>query len=111
MKFKTLLIEAAVLRSATVNTAIAMDKGDWLMRFGGSYVDPKSTNHELVKVDSAASVTFNFSYMMTANWAVELLAAYPFKHDIKLYDGTKYGFETGFHKINIFGSYCERALK
>jgi outer membrane protein len=89
MKFKTLLFAAAVLSSATVNTAIAMDKGDWLMRFGGSYVDPKSTNHEVVKVDSAASLTFNFSYMMTANWAVEVLAAYPFEHDITLHDGTK----------------------
>ena len=89
MKFKTLLFAAAVLSSASVNTAFAMDKGDWLMRFGGSYVDPKSNNSELVSVDSAASFTFNFSYMMTANWAVELLAAYPFKHDIKLLDGTK----------------------
>jgi outer membrane protein len=68
-----------------------MDQGDWLFRFGGSYVDPKSNNHPVVDVDSAASFTFNFSYMMTANWAVEVLAAYPFEHDITLKDGTKVG--------------------
>ena len=89
MKLKTLFCAAALLSTVTVNTAIAMDQGDWLMRFGGSYVDPKSNNHEVVSVDSAASLTFNFSYMMTDNWAVEVLAAYPFKHDITLKDGTR----------------------
>ena len=39
----------------------------------------------------AWSATINFSYMVTDNWAVELLAAYPFKHDIELNDGTKVG--------------------
>ena len=34
-------------------------------------------------------MTFNFSYMMTRNWAVELLAAYPFKHDVDLVGGAK----------------------
>ena len=29
--------------------------------------------------------------MMTDVWALELLAAYPFKHDIELLDGTKVG--------------------
>lgn len=89
MKLKTLFCAAALLSTVTVNTAIAMDQGDWLMRFGGSYIDPKSNNHEVVSVDSATSLTFNFSYMMTDNWAVEVLAAYPFKHDITLKDGTK----------------------
>ena len=89
MKIKTLLCVTALLSTVSANTAMAMDQGDWLMRFGGSYVDPKSNNHEVVSVDSAASLTFNFSYMMTDNWAVEVLAAYPFKHDITLKDGTK----------------------
>lgn len=89
MKIKTLLIATALLSTVSVTTASAMDQGDWLMRFGGSYIDPKSNNHEVVSVDSATSLTFNFSYMMTDNWAVELLAAYPFKHDITLKDGTK----------------------
>lgn len=92
MRMKTLIGAAIILSTVGVNTAMAMDQGDWLFRFGGSYVDPKSNNHEVVGVDSAASFTFNFSYMMTANWSVELLAAYPFKHDITLNaDGSKVG--------------------
>jgi outer membrane protein len=89
MKLKTLFCAAVLLSTVGANTAFAMDQGDWLMRFGGSYVDPKSNNSEIVSVDSAYSFTFNFSYMMTDNWAVELLAAYPFKHDITLLDGTE----------------------
>jgi outer membrane protein len=45
----------------------------------------------VVEVDSAASATFNVTYMMTANWSVEVLAAYPFKHDIHLIGGPKVG--------------------
>jgi outer membrane protein len=89
MKLKSALCAAALLSAATVNTAAAMDQGDWLARFGLSYVNPTSNNHEIVSVDSATSFTFNFEYMMTQNWGLELLAAYPFKHDIELIDGTE----------------------
>jgi outer membrane protein len=91
MKLKTAFCAAALLGAATVNTATAMEQGDWLIRIGASNVDPKSNNHELVSVDSATSATFNFTYMMTANWAVEVLAAYPFEHDIYLVDGPEVG--------------------
>ncbi len=89
LKMKTVLCTAALLTTAAANTAMAMDQGDWLLRAGASYVNPKSNNHELVSVDSATSFTFNISYFMTDAWAVELLAAWPFKHDIDLDDGTK----------------------
>jgi outer membrane protein len=86
-----MLCAAALLGAATVNTASAMEQGDWLIRLGVSNVDPKSNNHELVSVDSATSATINFSYMMTANWAVEVLAAYPFEHDIYVVGGPEVG--------------------
>jgi len=91
MKAKTALCAAALLGAAAVNTATAMEQGDWLIRFGASNVDPKSNNHPAVSVDSATSATINFSYMMTANWAVEVLAAYPFEHDIYLVGGGEDG--------------------
>ena len=90
-KLTTILCTSLLAGMAVTNTAVAFDQGDWLLRFGGSYVNPTSDNHEIVSVDSAASLTFNFSYMMTDHLAVELLAAYPFKHDIDLLDGTKVG--------------------
>jgi len=91
MNFKTTLCAAALLSASLVNTSVAMDQGDWLIRAGASYIDPKSNNHEIVSVDSATSFTFNVSYFMTEAWAVELLAAWPFKHDLELKDGTKIG--------------------
>lgn len=67
--------------------AVAHEQGDWLMRFGVSYADPKSDNSDLVSVDGAASATINWAYMMSDHVAVELLAAYPFEHDIDLVSG------------------------
>ncbi|MDH3786979.1 MAG: outer membrane beta-barrel protein [Xanthomonadales bacterium] len=90
-KIKTMLCTSVLLTTAVANTAMAMDQGDWLIRAGASYIDPKSNNHEIVSVDSATSFTFNVSYFMTEAWAVELLAAWPFKHDLELKDGTKIG--------------------
>lgn len=79
------------LTVGSTGTAIAFEPGDWLIRAGATVVDPVSDNHETVSVDSATSATFNFSYMMTDVWSVEVLAAYPFKHDIALLDGTDVG--------------------
>ena len=87
----TTLIAAALLSTAAVNTANAFDQGDWLVRGGVSVVNPKSDNGDVVDVKSGTSFTINFSYMMTEAWSLELLAAYPFKHDINLKDGPKVG--------------------
>lgn len=90
-KQKSILFASLLLGCAVANTASAHEQGDWLLRFGASYVNPKSNNSDIVSVDGATSFTFNVAYMMSDNWAVELLAAWPFKHDIELLDGTKVG--------------------
>lgn len=82
MKIKALLGTCILLTAATANTAMAVEKGDWLVRFGMSDVKPKSTNHPIVDVKSDMSVTANLSYMVTDNISVELLAALPFEHNI-----------------------------
>jgi len=87
---KTLLAGIA-LGLGFSGTATAFDPGDWLLRVGASYVSPASDNHPTVSVGSATSATVNLTYMMTDCWALELLAAYPFKHDLELADGTKIG--------------------
>jgi outer membrane protein len=71
--------------------ALAHEAGDWIVRFGASNIDPKSNNHPVVEVDSAAGFTINFAKMLTDRWSVELLAAYPYKHDIALKNGPKVG--------------------
>jgi outer membrane protein len=88
---KTVLCAGVALSMGLANTAMAFEPGDWLVRVGASYVNPQSDNHDVVSVEPAASATINFTYMMTDIWAVEVLAAYPFKHDIELLDGTKIG--------------------
>jgi len=93
MKIKALLLCTFAFLFAVVSSpAMAVEKGDWLIRGGWTYVDPKSDNHDVVKVDSASSLGLNFTYMMTSNLSVEVLAAYPFEHDIRLKaDGSKVG--------------------
>lgn len=85
------LAAAIALGLGFTGSASAFEPGDWLVRAGASYVSPASDNSDIVSVESATSATINFSYMMTDCWALELLAAYPFKHDIELLDGTKVG--------------------
>lgn len=79
---------AVALLSAT-SLASAHQAGDWLFRIGGSVVNPKSNNSPIVSVDDGTSATFTFTYMYTDNFAVEVLAAWPFKHDIYLVGGPK----------------------
>jgi len=67
------------------------EAGDWLVRVGGSMVAPKSNNHDVVKVDDGYMMTFNGTYFLTNNWAVEVLAALPFKHDIEVKGGPTVG--------------------
>lgn len=80
--------------------AAMAEKGDWIIRGGATMVDPKSNNLRLgdvtddadvlvatdatVNVDDATSFGFNVTYMVTDNFGIELLAAYPFTHDIDL---------------------------
>lgn len=91
LKAHKILLAGIALSMGFAGTANAFEPGDWLVRVGASYVNPASDNSDIVSVDSDTSVTLNFSYMMTDVWALELLAAIPFKHDIDLVGGTKVG--------------------
>jgi len=69
------------------SAANAYDQGDWLLRVGVGNVDPKSSNGDVVTVDSGTALVFNGTYFFTPNLGFEILAASPFSHDIKLADG------------------------
>lgn len=81
----TILAGACLLALGTANAA---EEGDWIIRVGAHGVDPKSNNSDIVNVASDTQVTFDFTYLFTSNWAIEVLAALPFEHDIRLLDGT-----------------------
>lgn len=83
----TRALALATLAATTLTaagTAQAYDAGEWLLRGGVKLVDPKSDNNDVVGVDNGTQFTFDVSYFVTRNVAVELLAAAPFSHDITL---------------------------
>ena len=69
--------------------SIAVDKGDWLVRFGGVSVNPNDSSGQVgnignsgVAVDDSQGLYINATYMIRDNIGLELLAATPLKHDI-----------------------------
>lgn len=88
-------VSAAIFLAAPA--ALAHDAGDFYVRVGATNVNPDDPNGDIdlsavdpalakqdIDVDDAWSLTFTGSYQWTENWAVELLAAYPFEHDIEV---------------------------
>lgn len=63
---------------------------DWTFKVGLHQVDPRSDNGDLAGGTLASEVsgdwrpTFQLEYFVTPNWGVELLAAAPFRHDVRL---------------------------
>ncbi len=84
----------ALATAAAVPSAFA--EGPLLLRIGGHNVAPKSDNGELaggalaVDVESRPGVTFNVDWYFTPHVALDVLAALPFEHDIRL-NGVKAG--------------------
>lgn len=73
--------------------AFAYEAGDTIVRAGYAVVDPRDSSSDLnvagstlsgtgVGVDGSAALGITASYMLTPHWAIELLAATPFEHDI-----------------------------
>jgi outer membrane protein len=101
---KSLILAAAAAAVLAAPVVQAYDAGDFYMRVGATNVDPDDPNGDIdltavdpalgkqdIEVDDAWSLTFTGSWQWKENWAVELLAAYPFEHDIELEDLGKVG--------------------
>lgn len=80
-KILFLLIAAALASPA----AMAHQAGDFLVRGGLATVSPQ-TSDEMLDIDSDTQLGLTFTYMITENWGVELLAATPFSHSVYLQD-------------------------
>lgn len=78
-----------LLLAASCGAASAAE-GDWVFRFGAHNVDPKSNNGRLAggtlhaEVGSEVRPTFMLEYFLSRNLGFEILAALPFKHEVKL---------------------------
>ena len=102
---KSLLSTSLLALALTAPLAHAFEAGDILIRAGAITVDPKGDSSS-VKVDqgplagadlggeatlsSDTQLGLNFAYMFNSHWGIELLAATPFEHDVKL-KGTALG--------------------
>ena len=88
MKVLLPLLIAAALGTVAAPAAHADTNDNWVVRFGGSVVDPKSNNGTLAdaraSVSSSVRPSASLEYMITPNIGVDLLAAWPFQHDVKL---------------------------
>lgn len=93
-------ILAIALLSSLSSMAFANQAGDILVRGGYTTVNPDSDKSAILlggsnatgaslSVDDNAQLGLNFVYFFDSNWAIELLAATPFTHDVKLNDPTK----------------------
>lgn len=93
MHLQELLPLAAACLLSLPASAIAYDKGDWVLRFGAASVDPKSDNGSLtadnldLSIDDNVKPTIALSYFFAERFAAQLLAAVPFEHDFNLADG------------------------
>jgi outer membrane protein len=79
-----------VLLAAACGSAVHAAEGDWVLRVGAHNVDPKSNNGRLAggtlqaEIGSDIKPTFMLEYFLSRNLGFEILAALPFKHDVKL---------------------------
>ena len=73
---------------AASSTAMAQSRGDWTVGLGLHSVTPDSsasaTGAGPIDVDANIRPTFTVEYFIADNIGIELLAAWPFKHDINL---------------------------
>jgi len=93
MKSSKYLLAAGALLALVASPAFGYEAGTWVLRAGVGVVAPDSDNlvldpDTIIEVDDGTSLTLMGTYMFTPNWAFDVLASWPFNHDIKL-AGTK----------------------
>ena len=81
------VVAVAAAIAAAVGASRDASASDWTVRIGGHHVDAKSTNHDVVAVESGRSLTFSATYRYAPRWGLEILAALPFAHDVTLNAG------------------------
>ena len=80
----------AVLMGTTAAPALAQQKGDMLFGVGLGWIEPDSGSNisalggQKLGAEGALSPTITFEYFVADNIGIELLASWPFKHDLEL---------------------------
>jgi outer membrane protein len=90
MKSSKYLLAAGALLALVASPALAYEAGTWVLRAGIGVVAPDSDNIVVddgvetitVNVDDGTSLTLMATYMFSPNWAFDILASWPFNHEI-----------------------------
>jgi len=93
MKSSKYVLVAGALLALVASPALAYEAGTWVLRAGVGVVAPDSDNlvldpDTIIDVDDGTSLTLMGTYMFSRHWGFDILASWPFNHDIKL-GGTK----------------------
>jgi outer membrane protein len=88
--YKYFLVVSGLL-ALVASPALAGEPATWILRAGFGTVQPESKNlsftdgTDTVQIDvrNASNMTLGATYMINANWAVDLLGSLPFDHDIR----------------------------
>ena len=109
MKSSKYLLAAGALLALVTSPALAYEAGTWVLRAGVGVVAPDSDNLVVddgidtitVNVDDGTSVTLMGTYMFSPNWGFDVLASWPFNHDINvsITDNVDPGFDPVSAKI------------
>jgi outer membrane protein len=109
MKTSKYLLAAGALLALVASPALAYEAGTWVFRAGVGVVAPDSDNLVIddgvdritVNVDDGTSLTLMGTYMFTRNWGFDILASWPFNHDINvsIVDSVDPGFSPVSAKI------------
>ncbi len=91
---RKLILAAAVAAASLSALPVHAEQGDWIFRAGAANVDPDTDSDEIdvaglvtldgVDVDDDTQLGLTVTYMLTDIFALELLAATPFEHDISV---------------------------
>jgi outer membrane protein len=95
MKRISIAFAAACVAMVLAVPASAYEQGTWILRAGVGTVAPESNNLVLpdfpagginttVKVDDGTSLTLTGTYMFRKHWGFDILASWPFTHDISI---------------------------
>jgi len=92
MKSSKYLLAAGALLALVASPALAYEAGTWVLRAGVGVVAPDSDNLVIddgvdtitVNVDDGTSLTLMGTYMFSPNWGFDVLASWPFNHDINV---------------------------
>lgn len=107
-------ILAAALCAAITPSVFANNAGDMYIRGGLTMVDANSDKFGVnvealggatplsISVDSNTQLGLNFVYFFDSNWAIEVLAATPFTHDVTIHDPE--GISEGLFGANVDGA-------